>query len=65
MDISSNFTIEDIHNIRHDNYAKTKTMLPNELIEKTKKEALPGWTKLAEIKLKQNKLTPKTPHTVR
>ena len=36
---SDGFTIEDIHNIRYENYEKTKNMLPEELIEKTKMEA--------------------------
>jgi len=56
MNISDNFTIEDIHNIRYENYEKTKNMLPKELIEKTKKGAASGWTKLAE--LKQNREIP-------
>ena len=54
MNISSNFTIEDIHNIRYENYEKTKTMLPKELIEKTKQGAASGWARLTELKQKQN-----------
>ena len=50
MTISNNFTIEDIHNIRYENYKKTKNLLPKELIEKTKKEAASGWAKLNELK---------------
>jgi len=53
MHISSNFTIEDIHNIRFENYEKTKTMSPKELIEKTKREAASGWTRLIELKQKK------------
>ena len=50
MNISNNFTIEDIHNIRYENYEKTKNLPPRELIEKTKKEASSGWAKLTELK---------------
>ena len=53
MSISNNFTIEDIHNIRHENYEKTKNLLPKELIEKTKKEASAGWARLTELKQKK------------
>jgi len=53
MSISKNFTIDDIHNIRYENYEKTKTMLPKELIEKTKEGAASGWARLAELKKKQ------------
>ena len=52
MNIHSDFTVEDIHNIRYDNYEKTKNMLPKELIEKTKREAELGWAKLIERKQK-------------
>jgi predicted MarR family transcription regulator len=50
MNISNAFTIEDIHNIRYENYEQTKKLLPIELIEKTKKEASLGWIRLAEIR---------------
>ena len=50
MSISNSFTIEDIHNIRYDNYEKTKDLPPKELIEKTKKGAAAGWARLAELK---------------
>ena len=53
MDISNNFTIEDIHNIRYENYENTKTMLPKELIEKTKQGAASGWARLTELKQKK------------
>ena len=49
----TNFTIEDIHDIRYENYEKTKNLLPQELIEKTKKEAASGWARLAELKQKK------------
>ena len=51
--MSNKFTIEDIHNIRYENYEKTKNMPPKELIDKTKKEAISGWERLAEFKQKQ------------
>lgn len=53
MNIYSGFTIEDIHNIRYENYKKTKTLLPIELIKKTKKGAAPGWARLSELKQKK------------
>ena len=49
----SEFTIEDTHSIRYENYEKTKDLPPKELIERTKKEATNGWAKLAELKRKQ------------
>ena len=51
MNTSSKFTIEDIHNIRYENYEKTKNLQPKELIEKTKREAAQGWLRLNELKL--------------
>jgi hypothetical protein len=51
--ISNNFTIEDIHNIRYENYEKTKSMLPKELIEKTKQGAASGWARVIELKQKK------------
>jgi hypothetical protein len=60
MNISSNFTIEDIHNIRYENYEKTKTMLPKELIEKTKRGAASGWARLAELKKQDGSTVPPT-----
>ena len=55
MTDNSVFTIEDIHRIRCENYEVTKNMLPSELIEKTKKEATLGWSRLAELKQDKNK----------
>lgn len=40
--ISEKFTIDDIHQIRYENYEKTKDMKPVELIEKTRREAEEG-----------------------
>lgn len=37
--ISEKFTIDDIHQIRYENYEKTKNMKPEELIEKTRRDA--------------------------
>ena len=55
MNDNSMFTIEDIHRIRYENYENTKNMLPSELIEKTKKEATLGWSRLAELKQDKNR----------
>lgn len=57
MNTGNNFTIEDIHNIRYANYEKTKNLSPKELIEKTKKEATSGWTRLDKLKQKQKQKT--------
>jgi len=54
MNISDKFTIEDIHNIRYENYELTKDMSPKELIEKTKKGATLGWARLAKLKQRSN-----------
>ena len=51
--ISDKFTIEDIHQIRYENYEKTKHMTAEELIERTKKEAEEGRRTLAELKAKK------------
>ena len=47
------FTIEDIHNIRFENYEKIKTMSHKEIIEKTKQEASQGWARLEQLKTVQ------------
>jgi len=39
MKISNNFTIQDIHNIRYENYEITKNLSADELIDVTKKHA--------------------------
>jgi hypothetical protein len=44
------FTIDDIHRIRYENYEETKNMSADELIERTKKAAAPGWERLAALR---------------
>ena len=39
MNVSEKFTIEDIHNIRFENYEETKHLTPQELINKTNESA--------------------------
>ena len=46
----NNFTINDIHKIRYENYEKTKNLSHEELLTKTKKEAASGWAKLEKLK---------------
>ena len=48
------FSIEDIHRIRYDEYEKTKNMSPNELLLYTKEKAAPGLKRLAELKAKKS-----------
>ena len=50
--ISEKFTIDDIHQIRYENYEKTKDMKPEELIEKTRREAEGGKRLLEKIRKK-------------
>lgn len=50
------FTIEDIHKIRYENYKKTKHLSPNDLIEITNKRAEKVIKRLEEIKKEKNKL---------
>lgn len=52
MMISSSFTIEDIHNIRYENYEKTKHLSHGDLIEDTNTRARVMIEKLKEIKNK-------------
>jgi hypothetical protein len=52
MTISSNFTIEDIHKIRYENYENTKKLSHQELIEKTRKDAEEGMKILGALKMK-------------
>jgi len=54
--ISEKFTIDDIHQIRYENYEKTKTMKQEELIEKTRRDAEEGKRLLVELKNKQRQL---------
>jgi predicted nucleic acid-binding protein len=48
--ISSNFTIDDIHKIRYDNYERTKHMTNQERIEHTRREAQPILERLEKMK---------------
>lgn len=48
-----NFTIEDIHRIRYNNYEKTKCLSHAELIEYTKKEAEEARKMLESIRKNQ------------
>jgi hypothetical protein len=43
-------TISDIHKIRTDNYEQTKGLSNDELLEKTKQQALTGLLRIAEIR---------------
>ena len=43
-------TINDIHNIRKENYEQTKHLSNKELIQKTKEQAKPGWERIAAIR---------------
>lgn len=52
---SSKFTIDDIHQLRYDNYEKTKNMTPEELIENTKRQAETGKKMLEAIRSKTKK----------
>lgn len=52
MMISSNFTVDDIHNIRFENYEKTKHLSHIDLIEDTNTRAKVMIEKLKEIKNK-------------
>jgi len=55
MHISESFTIEDIHNIRYENYEKTKNLTPAELIQKTNESANRVIQKINELKSKNTK----------
>ena len=54
--ISDKFTIDDIHQIRYDNFEKTKHMTAEELIENTKLQAEEGKKLLDELKNKVKKV---------
>lgn len=47
------FSIEDIHNIRYENYEKTKDMTHQEIIEYTRREAAEGKQILEELRRKK------------
>ena len=53
--ISEKFTMDDIHQIRYENYEKTKDMKQEELIEKTKRDAEVGRRLLQELRNKFQK----------
>ncbi len=56
--ISTSFSIDDIHKIRHQNYEDTKHFSIEQLLEKTKNDAAEERKKIAEIRkrlLLQNK----------
>ena len=53
--ISEKFTMDDIHQIRYENYEKTKNMKQEELIEKTKHDAEEGKRLLQELRNKFQK----------
>jgi len=53
--ISEKFTIDDIHQIRYENYEKTKAMKQEELIEKTRLDAEEGKRLLEELRNKFQK----------
>jgi len=53
--ISEKFTIDDIHQIRYENYEKTKDMKQEELIEKTRRDAEEGKRLLVELRNKFQK----------
>lgn len=49
---NSKFTIDDIHQLRFDNYEKTKNMTPEELINNTKRQAEIGKKMIEAIRSK-------------
>ena len=53
--ISDKFTIDDIHQIRYENYEKTKDMKQEELIEKTRRDAEEGKRLLEKLRNKIQK----------
>ncbi|MCL1896557.1 MAG: hypothetical protein FWG03_08425 [Clostridiales bacterium] len=48
------FSIEDIHRIREENYEKTKNMTTEELLAFTKKKAAPALKRIEEIRAKKS-----------
>ncbi len=51
---SSNFTIQDIHSIRFENYEKTKDMSSDKLIRHTKQASLSGLKRLDRLRKPSN-----------
>ncbi|WP_291300270.1 hypothetical protein [Desulfosporosinus sp. BICA1-9] len=54
---SKKFTIDDIHQIRYKNYENTKSLKPEELIEKTKCEAEESKKLIEELRKKTSKVS--------
>jgi len=50
--MSEKFTIDDIHRIRYENFENTKNFTPQELIEKTKHDALESKIRIIELRKK-------------
>jgi len=50
--ISEKFTIDDIHEIRYENYEKTKHLPPDEIIKETNKTADKVFARLTNIRKK-------------
>jgi len=57
LEISSDFTIEDIHKIREYNYEKTKNMTTQEFCDYYNKGAEAGFKRIEEIKAERSKRT--------
>lgn len=49
--MSDRFTIEDIHEIRRENYEKTKSFSHAQLLEQTKEDAAEGLKIMESLKL--------------
>ena len=49
-DKNDEFTVDDIHRIRYENYERTRDVSACELIERTKQEAAAGLKRLAELR---------------
>lgn len=54
--ISEKFTINDIHQIRYENYENTKGLKPQELIDKTKREAEGSKRLIEKLRKKSTKV---------
>jgi hypothetical protein len=53
----NNFTVEDIHQIRYENFEKTKHMTPEELIENTRRQAETGKKMLEAVRDNMNNVS--------
>jgi len=49
LNVSPNFTIDDIHNIRYANYEVIKNMTHQEILEHTRNEAQPILERLEKL----------------